>query len=44
MFLPFALADGSYFYLLIFSIFYGLDWVAPVPPTVNISRQVFGSS
>ena len=23
-------------------MFYGLDWVATVPPTINISRQIFG--
>lgn len=42
MFLPFALSDGSYILLIIFSVFYGLDWIATVPPTVNISRQIFG--
>ncbi len=42
MFLPFALSDGSYLFLIIFSVFYGLDWIATVPPTVNISRQIFG--
>ncbi|MDM5327747.1 MFS transporter [Neobacillus sp. CF12] len=42
LFLPFALSDGSYIYLIIFSVFYGLDWIATVPPTVNISRQIFG--
>lgn len=40
--LPFALAKGSIVLLVIFSIFYGLDWIATVPPTVNISRQIFG--
>lgn len=42
VFLPFALSDGSMTFLIIFSIFYGLDWIATVPPTINISRQVFG--
>jgi MFS family permease len=28
--------------LLIFSIIYGLDWVATVPPTVNLTAQRFG--
>lgn len=42
LFLPFALSDGSYLFLIIFSVFYGLDWIATVPPTVNISRQIFG--
>lgn len=40
--LPFALSEGSVVLLVIFSIFYGLDWIATVPPTVNISRQIFG--
>ncbi|MDN7240619.1 MFS transporter [Planococcus sp. N028] len=42
VFLPFALADGSYIFLVIFSVFYGLDWIATVPPTINIARQTFG--
>lgn len=28
--------------LLLFIVFYGLDWVATVPPTVQLCRQVFG--
>jgi sugar phosphate permease len=28
--------------LLIFSILYGLDWIATVPPTVNLTAQRFG--
>jgi MFS family permease len=28
----------------LFIVFYGLDWVATVPPTVAICRQYFGSS
>ncbi|MCM3653632.1 MFS transporter [Metabacillus litoralis] len=42
VFLPFALSEGSFTLLIIFSVFYGLDWIATVPPTVNISRQIFG--
>ncbi|RUL53605.1 MULTISPECIES: MFS transporter [Lysinibacillus] len=42
VFLPFALAQGSYTWLVIFSIFYGLDWIATVPPTVGLARQTFG--
>ena len=42
VFLPFALMEGSMTLLFIFSIFYGLDWIATVPPTISISRQVFG--
>lgn len=40
--LPFALAQGSYTWLVIFSIFYGLDWIATVPPTIGLTRQKFG--
>ncbi|MFF2449917.1 MFS transporter [Neobacillus sp. NPDC058068] len=40
--LPIALSKGSFMLLIIFSVFYGLDWIATVPPTVGISRQVFG--
>lgn len=40
--LPFALSQGSYVMLIIFTIFYGLDWIATVPPTISISRQIFG--
>lgn len=42
MFLPFALMQGSMTFLVIFTIFYGLDWIATVPPTIGIARQVFG--
>ncbi|MFJ5770921.1 MFS transporter [Psychrobacillus sp. NPDC093180] len=42
VFLPWALKEGSMTLLFIFSIFYGLDWIATVPPTISISRQVFG--
>jgi MFS family permease len=30
--------------MLAFVIFYGLDWVATVPPTMALARQAFGSS
>lgn len=40
--LPYALAQGSFVLLTIFSIFYGLDWIATVPPTISITRQIFG--
>ncbi|HWK22423.1 MAG TPA: MFS transporter [Ureibacillus sp.] len=42
LFLPFALAQGSYIWLVIFSVFYGLDWIATVPPTIGLARQKFG--
>ncbi|MFE7083557.1 MFS transporter [Priestia megaterium] len=40
--LPVALSQGSYTLLVIFSVFYGLDWIATVPPTIGISRCIFG--
>jgi predicted MFS family arabinose efflux permease len=30
--------------MLVFIIFYGLDWVATVPPTVTLCRQYFGEA
>jgi predicted MFS family arabinose efflux permease len=30
--------------LIIFIVFYGLDWVATVPPTIALCREVFGES
>ncbi|HEX5128085.1 MAG TPA: MFS transporter [Rhodocyclaceae bacterium] len=33
----------SYFGLPVFALFYGLDWVATVPPTVRLTNDVFGS-
>ncbi|MEU5690332.1 MFS transporter [Actinosynnema sp. NPDC020468] len=30
--------------MLVFIVFYGLDWVATVPPTVALCREVFGLS
>jgi sugar phosphate permease len=41
MFLPYAL-DSSGTYLLVFSVFYGLDWIATVPPTVKLASKEFG--
>ncbi|HWM65177.1 MAG TPA: MFS transporter [Steroidobacteraceae bacterium] len=29
--------------LSIFAVFYGLDWIATVPPTVALARQAFGA-
>jgi MFS family permease len=40
--LPFALFENSTTLLIIFSVFYGLDWIATVPPTIGISRRIFG--
>jgi sugar phosphate permease len=41
LFLPYALGS-SFFTLLVFIIFYGLDWVATVPPTVRLTTDLFG--
>ncbi len=38
--LPFAF--DSFYTLGIFIIFYGLDWIATVPPTVRLTGNVFG--
>jgi predicted MFS family arabinose efflux permease len=32
----------GYVEMMIFTVFYGLDWIATVPPTVKISSNVFG--
>lgn len=40
--LPYALYEGSIPLLVLFAVFYGLDWIATVPPTISISRQIFG--
>ncbi|PLS18039.1 MFS transporter [Bacillus sp. M6-12] len=42
--LPYALTEGSITMLVIFTVFYGLDWIATVPPTISISRQIFGTN
>jgi MFS family permease len=39
LFLPLVADYGS---LLIFAIVYGLDWIATVPPTINLTAQRFG--
>jgi hypothetical protein len=30
--------------MVVFILFYGLDWVATVPPTVALCREYFGAS
>jgi sugar phosphate permease len=42
IYLPFAF-DMSFFGLAVFAVFYGLDWIASVPPTVRLLRGVVGS-
>lgn len=41
LFLPHALVGPSAG-LMIFAVFYGLDWIATVPPTVRLCAEVFG--
>ncbi|KQT73522.1 MFS transporter [Methylobacterium sp. Leaf465] len=40
MFLPFS--DFSFVGLSLFAVFYGLDWIATVPPTVRLTAARFG--
>jgi sugar phosphate permease len=40
--LPFTLVDGGAHGLGWFAVFYGLDWVATVPPTVRLTSDAFG--
>ena len=40
IYLPFA--DFTYSGLSVFALFYGLDWIATVPPTVSITVKTFG--
>jgi predicted MFS family arabinose efflux permease len=42
MFLPRALAGGHDSSLVIFAVWYGLDWIATVPPTVKLATDTFG--
>jgi MFS family permease len=37
-----AFSDYSFYGLSLFAIFYGLDWVATVPPTVRLANDAFG--
>jgi predicted MFS family arabinose efflux permease len=41
LFLPFALAHPTS-WLSFFAVFYGLDWIATVPPTVRLTANTFG--
>jgi MFS family permease len=43
LFLPFALgAPGAA--LWVFAVFYGLDWIATVPPTLKLATDAFGAA
>ena len=41
LFLPVALA-GSDPSLILFAVWYGLDWIATVPPTLRLANEAFG--
>lgn len=41
IFLPFSF-DFSFYGLSLFAVFYGLDWIATVPPTVRLAGKAFG--
>jgi hypothetical protein len=40
--LPWLLADRVHPSMILFVVIYGLDWVATVPPTAALSRELFG--
>ena len=40
LYLPFAF--DSFYMLGLFTVFYGLDWIATVPPTVRLTANTFG--
>ncbi|MBS0420747.1 MAG: MFS transporter [Proteobacteria bacterium] len=42
LYLPFGFISEGHG-LSIFAVFYGLDWIATVPPTVALARQAFGA-
>jgi MFS family permease len=41
IYLPFT--DFTFYGLSLFAMFYGLDWIATVPPTVKLTSRYFGS-
>ncbi len=40
LYLPYS--GFSLYGLSLFAVFYGLDWIATVPPTVRLTNQIFG--
>ncbi|MER5808018.1 MFS transporter [Streptomyces sp. NPDC002033] len=42
LFLPMLLAPSVHPPMLLFIVFYGLDWVATVPPTIALCREHYG--
>lgn len=43
LFLPYVF-DFSVYGLTLFGVFYGLDWIATVPPTVRLAANSFGAT
>jgi sugar phosphate permease len=41
IYLPFAFV--SFYGLSLFALFYGLDWIATVPPTIRLTANTFGA-
>ncbi|SEG33070.1 Sugar phosphate permease [Actinacidiphila yanglinensis] len=44
MFLPMLFSDSIHPSMLLFIVFYGLDWVATVPPTIALCREHYGEN
>jgi len=42
LYLPYGFVSEGHG-LSMFAVFYGLDWIATVPPTVGLARQAFGA-
>ena len=42
VYLPYS--DFSFTSLSVFAVFYGLDWIATVPPTLRLTTEAFGES
>lgn len=42
LFLPWLLAETVHPSMVLFIVIYGLDWVATVPPTAALCREIFG--
>ncbi len=40
IYLPYS--DFTFYGLSLFAVFYGLDWIATVPPTVRLTTDIFG--
>lgn len=43
LFLPYALNMNGPWGIAVFGLFYGLDWIATVPPTVKLATAAFGA-